>query len=69
MELDLDHETRLLRGTVREFALGEVAPVAGELDTTKAFPYELVAKMGALGWMGIPFPDGLAWVRRRVVSS
>ena len=24
---------------------------------TKAFPYELVAKMGELGWMGIPFPE------------
>ena len=36
---------------------GEVAPVAEELDRTKSFPYELVAKMGELGWMGIPFPE------------
>ena len=34
-----------------------MAPVAGELDRTKPFPYEFVAKMGALGWMGIPFPE------------
>jgi short-chain 2-methylacyl-CoA dehydrogenase len=31
--------------------------VAGELDRTKAFPYEIVAKMAGLGWMGIPFPE------------
>jgi short/branched chain acyl-CoA dehydrogenase len=57
MLFDLDDETRLLQETVREFARGEVAPAAGELDRTKTFPYELVTKMGELGWMGIPFPE------------
>jgi short-chain 2-methylacyl-CoA dehydrogenase len=57
MLFDLDDDTQLLQRTVREFAVGEVAPVAEELDRTKAFPYELVSKMGALGWMGIPFPE------------
>ncbi|MFZ0385542.1 MAG: acyl-CoA dehydrogenase family protein [Solirubrobacteraceae bacterium] len=57
MDFSLDDETQLLQRTVREFAREEVAPVAGELDRTKSFPYELVAKMAALGWMGIPFPE------------
>ena len=57
MMFDLDDETRLLQRTVREFALEEVAPLAGELDRTHSFPYDLVAKMGQLGWMGIPFPE------------
>jgi alkylation response protein AidB-like acyl-CoA dehydrogenase len=57
MLFDLDDDTQLLQRTVREFAVGEVAPVAEELDRTKAFPYDLVSKMGALGWMGIPFPE------------
>src|SRR6202000_800869 len=57
MDFRLDDETQLLQGTVREFAREEVAPAAGELDRTKSFPYELVAKMAALGWMGIPFPE------------
>ena len=57
MIFDLDDETRLLQRTVREFAEGEVAPVAEHLDKTKSFPYEIVAKMGELGWMGIPFPE------------
>jgi short/branched chain acyl-CoA dehydrogenase len=57
MNFELDDDTQLLQRTVREFALQEVKPVAEELDRTKAFPYELVAKMGELGWMGIPFPE------------
>lgn len=57
MDFDLTDEQRLLRETVREFARAEVAPVAEELDRTKAFPYELVEKMAGLGLMGIPFPE------------
>jgi short/branched chain acyl-CoA dehydrogenase len=57
MLFDLDDDTQLLRRTVREFAEAEIAPVAEELDRNKSFPYELVAKMGELGWMGIPFPE------------
>ena len=57
MDFELTDEQRLLRDTVRDFARQEVAPVAEELDRTKTFPYELVAKMGELGLMGIPFPE------------
>jgi short/branched chain acyl-CoA dehydrogenase len=57
MDFELTDEQRLLRDTVRDFARQEVAPVAEELDRTKSFPYELVAKMGELGMMGIPFPE------------
>src|SRR5919201_1082041 len=58
MDFELTQEQRLLRDTVREFARQEVAPVAEELDRTKRFPYEIVEKMGKLGLMGIPFPQG-----------
>jgi short-chain 2-methylacyl-CoA dehydrogenase len=57
MDFELSDEQRLLRDTVRDFARQEVGPVAEELDRTKAFPYELVGKMGELGLMGIPFPE------------
>ncbi len=56
VSFDLTDEQRLLRDTVREFARAEVAPVAEELDRTKSFPYEIVAELGKLGLMGIPFP-------------
>jgi short-chain 2-methylacyl-CoA dehydrogenase len=57
MDFDLSDDHRLLQQTVRDFARQEVAPVAEELDRTKSFPYALVAQMGELGWMGIPFPE------------
>ena len=57
MDFDLSSDHELIRRTVREFAQGEVAPVAEELDRTKSFPYDIVAKLGALNLMGIPFPE------------
>jgi alkylation response protein AidB-like acyl-CoA dehydrogenase len=57
VDFDLGDEQRLLQRTVREFAREEIAPVAEVLDRDKRFPYEIVAKMGELGLMGIPFPE------------
>jgi short-chain 2-methylacyl-CoA dehydrogenase len=57
MDFDLSDDHRLIRDTVRDFAVQEVAPVAEELDQQKRFPYEIVAKLGGLGLMGIPFPE------------
>jgi alkylation response protein AidB-like acyl-CoA dehydrogenase len=57
VNFDLSDEQKLLRDTVRDFARQEVKPVAEELDRTKSFPYEIVAKLGGLGLMGIPFPQ------------
>jgi short-chain 2-methylacyl-CoA dehydrogenase len=57
MDFELSPEHELIRRTVREFAEGEVAPVAEELDRTKAFPYEIVRQLAALNLMGIPFPE------------
>jgi short-chain 2-methylacyl-CoA dehydrogenase len=59
MDFDLSPDHELIRRTVREFAEGEVAPVAEELDRTKAFPYAIVAQLGKLGLMGIPFPESV----------
>ena len=57
MDFELSAEQRLIQQTVRDFARAEIAPVAEELDRTKSFPYEIVAKLGDLGLMGIPFPE------------
>ena len=57
MDFDLSPDHELIRRTVREFAEGEIAPVAEELDREKRFPYEIVAQLGELGLMGIPFPE------------
>src|SRR5215203_3772684 len=57
MDFDLPDDHELIRRTVRDFAEQEVAPVAEELDRTKAFPYAIVKQLGDLGLMGIPFPE------------
>jgi short-chain 2-methylacyl-CoA dehydrogenase len=57
MDFDLGDEHRLIQRTVRDFATQEVAPVAEDLDREHRFPYEIVAKLGELGLMGIPFPQ------------
>jgi len=57
MDFDLSPDHDLIRRTVRDFAEGEVAPVAEDLDREKRFPYEIVEKLGDLGLMGIPFPE------------
>ncbi|MDA0180165.1 acyl-CoA dehydrogenase family protein [Solirubrobacter phytolaccae] len=57
MNFDLPDDHELIRRTVRDFAEQEVAPVAEELDRTKAFPYAIVKQLGELGLMGIPFPE------------
>src|SRR3954447_19585347 len=57
MDFDLSPDHELIRRTVRDFAEGEVAPVAEALDREKRFPYEIVEQLGDLGLMGIPFPE------------
>jgi short/branched chain acyl-CoA dehydrogenase len=57
MRFDLTEEQEQIRRLVRDFADGEVRPVAEELDREKRFPYEIVAKLGELGLMGIPYPE------------
>jgi alkylation response protein AidB-like acyl-CoA dehydrogenase len=37
----------------RDFAQGELAPIAAQIDETGDFPYETVKKMGELGLMGL----------------
>jgi alkylation response protein AidB-like acyl-CoA dehydrogenase len=56
VDFDLPDEHVALRETVRSFAEVRVAPVAEELDREHRFPYELVAELGQMGLMGVPFP-------------
>ncbi|PSK96427.1 butyryl-CoA dehydrogenase [Murinocardiopsis flavida] len=53
--LSAEHEE--LRRTVEDFARTEVAPVIGDFYERGAFPYDIVAKMGAMGLFGLPFPE------------
>jgi short-chain 2-methylacyl-CoA dehydrogenase len=54
-ELTQEHET--FRKSVREFALGEIAPHAARWDREHHFPTDVVQKMGDLGLMGLTAPE------------
>jgi butyryl-CoA dehydrogenase len=56
MNFDLTYEQQSVRDLARDFAQREIAPRAAEMDETGAFPYDLIARMGALGLMGLPLP-------------
>jgi butyryl-CoA dehydrogenase len=57
MDFDLTDEQKAIQSLAREFARNEVRPRAEEMDREERFPYELVKKMGELGFMGLPFPE------------
>ena len=54
-ELSTEHET--FRKSVREFALGEIAPHAAQWDKDHHFPTDVVRRMGDLGLMGLTAPE------------
>ncbi len=54
-ELTPEHET--FRKSVREFALGEIAPHAAQWDRDHHFPTDVVHQMGELGLMGLTAPE------------
>ena len=56
MDFNLTSEQKLIKNTMREFALKYVEPVAAELDETARFPQDIFEKLAAGGWMGMPFP-------------
>src|SRR6201984_1435911 len=60
MDLTLSEEYEALRASVEDFARKEVAPVIGELYERAEFPYEIVAKMGAMGLFGLPIAEEYA---------
>jgi short-chain 2-methylacyl-CoA dehydrogenase len=57
MDLTLSEEHASLRATVEDFARKGVARVIGEIYERGEFPYEIVAKMGAMGLFGLPIAE------------
>ncbi|MEA2609089.1 MAG: butyryl-CoA dehydrogenase [Chloroflexota bacterium] len=57
MDFDLSSEHQLLRDTIRDFMVSEVAPIVDEHERERRFPTEIVQRIGELGWLGIPIPE------------
>ena len=49
----LSEKHRIVRRSVRSFCEREIRPIAGEIDREARFPWEVVEKMGKLGYFGI----------------
>ena len=46
-----------VRAAVREFAAGEIAPLAAEIDRSNTFPAHLWKRLGDMGLLGITAAD------------
>src|SRR3954465_3080396 len=54
---ELSDEQRDIQRLARDFADGEVRPIAEEIDREKRFRVEVIKKAGELGLMGIPYAE------------
>ena len=68
MNFDLTDDQKAIQRLARDFAQNEVRPRAEEMDREEAFPYELVAQMAELGFMGLPFPEAYGGAGADTVS-
>jgi len=57
MNFELTEEQQMIRKMARDFAEKEIAPIAKETDAEEKFPWEIIRKMAALGFLGLPFPE------------
>ena len=57
MDFSLSPEQREIQSLARDIAESEIAPHASTWDREHRFPRELIAKLGALGLMGVCVPE------------
>src|SRR5690349_24389591 len=53
LNFGLGETVDMLRESVRNFAMAEIAPRAAQIDAENAYPMDLWLKLGALGLLGI----------------
>src|SRR5260370_30948147 len=57
MNFELEEEHRQIRATVASFAEREIKPHSAHWDKTEHFPRDVIEKIGALGFLGVSFPE------------
>ena len=57
MNFELNEEHRQIRATVATFGEREIKPFSTHWDKTEHFPREVIEKIGALGFLGVSFPE------------
>ena len=59
MNIFLSEKNRAVRRSVRMFCKRELMPIAKDIDQEARFPWEVVEKMGKLGYFGVQIPKKL----------
>jgi len=70
----LDKKYEVFRAEVREFALKELAPHVNRFESSGEFPVELLPRLAAHGYLGVPYPKnmggaGLDYVSYAIVAE
>lgn len=68
MDMLLEEKHRAVRRSVRRFCDRELRPIAAQIDQEARFPWEVVEKMGRLGYFGIQAPKPLGGAGLDAVS-
>ncbi len=72
MDFSLSEEQKMIKDSVRKFAAEQILPHSRQWDHEGKFPRELLYKMGALGYLGVPIPEeyggtGLDYISEAIV--
>ncbi len=68
MDFELSDEQRLLRDTIRSFVDEQIRPVAREMESSGAYPDEIVATMRKMGLFGLLVPEEYGGLAADMVS-
>ncbi|MBW1802656.1 MAG: acyl-CoA dehydrogenase family protein [Deltaproteobacteria bacterium] len=68
MDTFLSEKNKAVRRSVRAFCERELRPIAKELDHEASFPWEVIEKMGKLGYFGVQAPKELSGAGLDTVS-
>jgi len=68
MDQLIEEKHRIVRHSVRRFCERELRPIAAQIDQEARFPWEVVEKMGTLGYFGIQAPKKLGGAGLDAVS-
>ncbi len=68
MDIFLSEKHLSVRRSVRAFCEREILPIAKDIDHEASFPWEVVEKMGRLGYFGVQVPKALSGAELDTVS-
>ncbi len=70
--IDFTEEQIAIRDTIRDFAENKIKPIIMKYDESQEFPFEIIHKLGEMGFMGILVPEkyggaGLGYIEYAII--